>query len=200
MTSAAQPVWFFDIDGVINALRPRDGLRATRARTAGELWPIHWSPDVVEVVNTCHRSGLAEVRWLTTWEQDAHLSLAPAVGLDHFVSFDIPHGTATHGWWKADVVDDVISTERRPFVWADDELAAEDVTDVVDRLGVDHLLVSPDPERGLTSSDLATIVDFLTAAPTTPCRRAWELRSEGLSKSAETRTPRRRSRCPVRNS
>lgn len=173
MAGSAKPLWFLDIDGVVNALRPRNGLSATKARTSGETWPIHWSAEVVQLINTCHRSGLAEVRWLTTWEQDAHLSLAPAVGLDPFPSYDIPNGSSRHGWWKADVVADVIGAERRPFVWTDDDLAVEDVAEMVDRLGVDHLLVAPDPDLGLTSADLRSVVDFLSRfAPARPSGQA----------------------------
>lgn len=162
MSGLVRPLWFLDIDGVVNALRPRDGLSATKARTSGETWPIHWSAEVVQLINTCHRSGLAEVRWLTTWEQDAHLSLAPAVGLDAFSSYDIPLDSPRHDWWKADVVADVIGAERRPFVWTDDDLAVEDVAEMIDRLEVDHLLVAPDPDLGLTSADLRTVVNFLS--------------------------------------
>jgi hypothetical protein len=173
MPDTAQPIWFLDIDGVINALRPHNGLRATRARTSGESWPIHWSAEVVELINTCHRSGLAEVRWLTTWEQDAHRALAPAVGLDPFVSYDTPPGRPRHGWWKADVVADVVGAEQRPFVWTDDDLAVENVAEMVGRLGVDHLLVAPDPDLGLTSVNLRNVVDFLSRfAPARPSRQA----------------------------
>lgn len=170
MTSAAPPIWFLDVDGVVNALRRRTGLLSTKASTAGRVWPIHWSAEVVRVINTCHATGLAEVRWLTTWEQDAHLSFAPAVGLDPFVAYDIPAETGSHGWWKADVVADVVTAEDRPFVWTDDDLAAEDVTSVVDRLGVDHVLLAPDPVLGLSAADLRTVVDFLTDVK--PLRRS----------------------------
>ena len=162
MTSAAPPIWFLDVDGVVNALRPRTGLLSTKAITAGRVWPIHWSAEVVRVINTCHATGLAEVRWLTTWEQDAHLSLAPAVGLDAFVAYDIPAETGRHGWWKADVVADVVSAEGRPFIWTDDDLASEDVDELVASIGVDHLLVSPASEHGLRSSELRDVIAFLS--------------------------------------
>lgn len=163
MTTPLPPIWFLDVDGVVNALRPRTGLLSTKASTAGRVWPIHWSAEVVRVINTCHATGLAEVRWLTTWEQDAHLSLAPAVGLNAFVAYDIPTETGRHGWWKADVVAEVIAAEDRPFVWTDDDLAVENVANVVDRLGVNHFLVPTEPQLGLTSADLRGVVDFLSS-------------------------------------
>lgn len=164
MTTPLPPIWFLDVDGVVNALRRRTGLLSTKASTAGRVWPINWSAEVVRVINTCHATGLAEVRWLTTWEQDAHLSLAPAVGLDPFVAYDIPAETGRHGWWEADVVAEVIAAEDRPFVWTDDDLAAEDVEGLVADLGVDHLLVAPASELGLSTSDLREVVDFLAVA------------------------------------
>ena len=53
MTTPLPPIWFLDVDGVVNALRPRTGLLSTKASTAGRVWPIHWSPEVVRVINTC---------------------------------------------------------------------------------------------------------------------------------------------------
>ena len=86
------PIWFLDIDGVVNALaRPAPiGYQITTANTMGRGWRIAYSREVVDFINRVNREGLAEVRWLTTWEQDAHRELAPTVGLDAFPAYDIP--------------------------------------------------------------------------------------------------------------
>ena len=87
------PIWFLDIDGVVNALAdgiPPSGTRRTTAITMGRGWRIVYSPEVIDFINLVNREGFAEVRWLTTWEQDAHRELAPKVGLDAFPAYDDP--------------------------------------------------------------------------------------------------------------
>lgn len=157
-TDAGRPIWFLDIDGVINALDPRPGLLATTAETAGREWPIHYSPEVVDFINLCHRSGVVEVRWLTTWEQDAHRSLAPAVGLDAFPAYNIPDEDSPSDWWKADIVARVRAEEGRPFIWTDDDLTSAEVSDPAYSC---NLLIAPLTETGLTSDHLRAVSDFL---------------------------------------
>ena len=53
--------------------------RVNRDTLQQALDAIHYSPEVVEFINTIHRNRLAEIRWLTTWGTDARTSLAPAV-------------------------------------------------------------------------------------------------------------------------
>lgn len=159
------PIWFLDIDGVVNAagldLPPH--LVRTDATTAGTTWPIHYSPEVIEFINTVHRSGLAEIRWLTTWEQDARTSFAPAVGLDEFLAYDMYDGD---GWWKAEIVAASVADEKRPIIWTDDDITASDVADFPDSAQVQPLLVPPATEIGLTSSDLRRILGFARASCT----------------------------------
>ena len=123
------PIWFLDIDGVVNAISDAipPGYRRTTALTMGRGWRIVYSPDVVDFINFAHRQRLAEVRWLTTWEQDAHRELAPTVGLDAFPAYDIPDADSPSGWWKADVVALSVAEEKRPIIWTDDDLGQEDV-------------------------------------------------------------------------
>ena len=94
------PIWFLDIDGVVNALTDGipPGYRRTTAITMGRGWRIVYSPEAVEYINTVHREGLVEVRWLTTWEQDAHRELAHKVGLDAFSAYDMPDADSPSGW------------------------------------------------------------------------------------------------------
>ncbi len=152
------PVWFLDIDGVINAVTDSTpaGYRFEMVETMGQQWPIRWRPEVVDFVNRVSRNGLAEVRWLTTWEQDASANLAPALGFDEFDSYDIPDSDSRGGWWKTDVVTEFIATEGRPFVWTDDDLAIEDVSMLRD-VELDHLALSPAPAVALSDEDLARI-------------------------------------------
>ena len=157
------PIWFLDIDGVVNALaRPAPtGYQITTAKTMGRGWRIAYSREVVDFINRVSREGLAEVRWLTTWEQDAHRELAPVVGLDAFPAYDDPQEVESPmSWWKGAVVVDELLGHARPFVWTDDEIDDETVDDFSAEV-VPCLLISPDPSAGLVARDLSRIERFL---------------------------------------
>jgi hypothetical protein len=161
MTST--PIWFLDIDGVVNAIADGipPGYQRTTAITLGRGWRIVYSPEVVDFINLANREGFAEVRWLTTWEQDTHRSLAPKVGLDAFPAYDIPDADSTSGWWKADVVAASIKEEGRAFVWTDDDLETEDVGFLETSRLPTSLPIATIPAVGLSKPDLARITTFL---------------------------------------
>jgi hypothetical protein len=66
------------VDGVLNAVtsRPDPGVwpdwRRGTATADGVEWPIWFSPTVTETVARLHRAALVEVRWLTTWGEQAN--------------------------------------------------------------------------------------------------------------------------------
>jgi len=153
------PIWFLDIDGVVNAagVDLPEHLVRTEATTAGTTWPIHYSPEVVEFINMIHRAGLAEIRWLTTWGQDARSSFAPAVGLDDFPAYDMYD---SEGWWKAEIVAASIAEEARPIIWTDDDINDDDVAYFRDFATVPSAVIPPATEVGLTSSDLSAVLTF----------------------------------------
>ena len=157
------PIWFLDIDGVVNALaRPAPiGHQITTAITMGRGWRIAYDPRVIEFINRVSRENLAEIRWLTTWEQDAHRSLGPTVGFDAFPAYDIPDDDSAFGWWKADIVAASIENEGRPLLWTDDDIDSEPVRDSLIAEGTASLLVSPDPQTGLETKNLETIEEFI---------------------------------------
>ena len=138
------PIWFLDIDGVINSLGaplPESDVDTAIYKlahiAAGPpddqiIWPINYSPKVVDFINEVNRTGLAEVRWLTTWEQQARTRFAPGVGLDEFPSQARPDGPSVADfpadarsgrvWWKESVVRTILNKAPRPYVWTDDDL------------------------------------------------------------------------------
>jgi hypothetical protein len=154
------PIWFLDIDGIVNAagldLPPH--LVRTDATTAGTKWPIHYSPEVVAFINMVHRGGLAEVRWLTTWGQDARTSFAPAVGLDEFFAYDMYD---SEDWWKAEIVAASVADEKRPFVWTDDDITADDIERLT-TFGHPAATIPPITSHGLVASDLLKVLQFLS--------------------------------------
>ena len=154
------PIWFLDVDGVVNAagVDLPDHLIRTEAKTAGTTWPIHYSPEVVEFINTVHRNRLAEIRWLTTWGPDARTSLAPAVGLDEFAAYEMYD---SDDWWKAEIVAGSLADEERPVIWTDDDITEDDIAYFRDSAGVSTLVLAPVTTMGLTPADLRRITEFL---------------------------------------
>ena len=158
------PIWFLDIDGVVNALaRPAPiGYQITTANTMGRGWRIAYSREVIDFINRVNREGLAEVRWLTTWQQDAHRELAPVVGLDAFPAYDDPEDVESPmSWWKGQIVTDELLDNGRPFVWTDDDIEDDDV-EIFGEESVPSLLIAPTPSTGLVAGNLTSIERFLS--------------------------------------
>lgn len=159
------PIWLLDVDGVINAVTADGiGYKKLRAESSGRGFLIHYRQCVIDFINRVQADHLAEVRWLTTWCDDAAKNLAPAVGLVEcsVESSDYPgHGAV---WWKAITAKRLMEAEPdRAFVWTDDDLAyANRLGELKWMKGRDkHLLISPDTRRGLDDSHLLDIEVFL---------------------------------------
>lgn len=160
------PVWYLDVDGVINALHRgpvRAGYEVTTAVAHGMEFEIRYRPAVVDFINDVSRRGLAEVRWLTTWEGDARTSLAPVVGLDEFSAYrddrDLPPGR----WWKAEVVTQEFRRKGQQFLWTDDELV-EECPAMFAPAAVPWCAICPDSHFGLDDAALEDITRFLARA------------------------------------
>lgn len=173
-----QPIWYLDVDGVLNATSPpsrrwkpqfeHTTLVADDAGQARHL-SIWWRPAVVDFVNHVHRSRLAEVRWLTTWGEQARTVLGPALGLDDFVTVgEQPQGDGAYpdagSWWKVATILEHSPTGSR-IVFTDDDLTTRSRAQLAGRFGAeDALLITPMPSPGLTDQHLSKIHSFL--APT----------------------------------
>ena len=182
-----RPLWLLDVDGVLNAVTssPDPAVwpdwRQGTARASGEDWPIRFSPTVAATVRRLHESGLAEVRWLTTWGAEANDALRALLDLPAFavvapgVAPAVPAATrdeasAFHGataagrsgeWWKLSAVRDLLARERRPLIWTDDDLRHEQDAVAWARSQVPRpLLVAPAGATGLTPGHLREIEEF----------------------------------------
>lgn len=193
-------VWFLDVDGVLAPMRRKrrlpDGtphhtdwrrIRDTHP-VGGWLGDLHYSAAVASLIRRAHRGGEVEVRWLTTWEEEANQVLAPALGLPD-LAWSRRHewegvGSAEQGhapgpaWWKAQVIKEFLRTDDRAVLWCDDEITVRDAAHAEDDpsgrgfLGawaaeypLRLLTVSPGEDYGLTAADLQTITGWLRAAP-----------------------------------
>ena len=134
----------------------------------GRGWRIVYSPKVIDFINRVNREGLAEVRWSTTWQQDAHRELAPAVGLDAFPAYDDPKIHVVRRLVETTIVLSEVAKSKRPVIWTDDDLHRSSA-ELVDR-GVSNCLVKPDANSGLSDSDLAGIERFLDICRIQSCQ------------------------------
>lgn len=161
------PVLFLDVDGVLNASRAgwSRAPRRTHVNTAERTFTIRWEPRAVGFLGDLHRSGAAEVRWCTTWQDEAVTCLAPALALPEFGVCRAPAGGVwTPGWKLAYVVAGIVH-ERRDVIWLDDEeithTARAAVAAAAAEHGVSALLLPTSPSRGMRPDDVETITEFL---------------------------------------
>lgn len=166
------PVWLLDVDGVINASRAgwHRAPRAVQVWSASDhfSYRIRWEPHLVTAINRIHDTGLAEVRWSTTWCPDiGNLEDALRIG---------PFATAfcerpDHLTWaelKVHAALDALADGRR-IVWTDDvEIGpARNLFPAIaeaEKTGR-ALLVAPHPSQGLRPEDIARIEAFCEEAP-----------------------------------
>ena len=72
-------VWLLDVDGVINANRPRWHAAPTTRRVAGggREWVVRWAPALVQRIRQLVMGGVVDVCWCSTWCGDTgHLESA----------------------------------------------------------------------------------------------------------------------------
>jgi len=174
MPRANVPVWLLDIDGVINAtyrgtepptqVWRRDQWKTTRVNG----WQIHVAQPVVDFITEVWEKRRAEIRWHTTWQDEAN-KLGAALGLPHFWVQESTNEFENQGdyllrgqWWKLPAVWRVKNLEKRSVIWTDDEIvdlsrAQQDSLLV----GGKALLIAPTASYGLTKRQLARIGEFV---------------------------------------
>lgn len=179
--TATAPVWFLDVDGVIAPLgNPAPGPEYATLRAGGWVGTVPYRPDLLARISELHRSGLVEVRWLTTWEDEANRIWVPLTGFGPFrthTTDDAPAPEIEAGWWKAQVVHAFLETTDRDVVWTDDEIderydpAGLGYDDASANPAAVHPgrvhTVSPATAVGLTAAHLDGIAAFLHARSTT---------------------------------
>lgn len=178
MTETTKPVWLLDIDGVINAVANKpDGSvwpKETWHRKDVAYFPMLVAEPVLEFIRDVHRLGLAEIRWHTTWQQQAITQFAPAFDLP---DFQLQEGyKEVNGVWPKIYAYKDLRLEDRPCIWTDDDLDNLSYNDDPDnwvrsalpRSGSQNflrrgnsLLIAPRPTLGLTRRHLKEIADFI---------------------------------------
>lgn len=164
------PIWLLDVDGVLNAASTKPPTYAWPA----EAWRtvkvsglrILVADPVLNFLRRIDTLGLAEIRWHTTWQTDAHV-LAEALDLPEWSIADAPEHLRIgehlrrNEWWKTPAVWRAL-LESRPVLWTDDDadtdLTREQKTTLA---AAGALVVSPDPRTGLCQRHLRQIENWL---------------------------------------
>lgn len=173
MTTDTTPVWFMDVDGVLNMFptgTAPDGIKRGEASpfvaapyAENTMFPITWKPGIIQRILAMHNEGLVEVKWLTTWGRGANFGLHELLGFPVLEVIADPEeqpyrSMGWHTWWKAEAVRRYLAEHSpRMIVWTDDDLIyhKHKLVDIME--AVENVLISPDERKGLTHSQLTII-------------------------------------------
>jgi hypothetical protein len=163
-------IFLLDVDGVLNSVPVwaqdgestecpwPSGWQTFRAQFHGNEYDINFAEDLTRELLEIHESGLAEVKWLTTWGAGANVYLAKRFGFPHFEVVGEP-GFATE-WWKFPLAKGVAEAADL-VVWADDDLAMDPAPLRWANEQPHVLPLAPDPYIGLTPEDIQQARAFL---------------------------------------
>ena len=167
-----KPLWLLDVDGVINAIAGHR-TKAQARFPEGEwkmvtLYPqgfsrglkIIYDLRVVEFINEMHHSGKVEIKWLTTWVDQANSILAPALGLPTLEVVGSQNDMIpSMPWWKLALAQR--EAAERDVIWTDDDMpfssSAQQWVKSLDNM----LAIAPADSRGLTHDHLDLIRKFV---------------------------------------
>lgn len=174
-----RPVWFLDIDGVINVIpsnrnnvkQPHYKIWKKWESIFIEGFPIIYSPELIDGINQI--SHIVDIVWLTTWREKAVSLFAPAVGLNDFPAQDssgshiVRSGhllTPQERWWKLNAVMEDVSTYRRPVIWTDDLITTKNIGNFIKKhakiYDVPMKTITPYGSLGLEPHHLNSIKSF----------------------------------------
>jgi hypothetical protein len=185
-----KPVWFLDIDGVINGWKKHPRIfdswnHVPLVANVQKTWDtpeptehtfdIYYSPLVIDFINTM--SEKVDIVWLTSWEQQAATVFAPGVGITstfpvgfELAGIEVPGGKSFLPYkHKAGgrlmhgmpFSNDPGMFAGRPVIWTDDELDKTFRKQFVNSLDSPALLIKTFASTGLTHTDLDRISTFV---------------------------------------
>lgn len=169
------PVWFLDVDGVINALSTVGEKHYEEFSCWEEVrvngYRIRYAPELIEFIN--RMSERVDIHWLTTWDDNAVTMLAPALGLKEFkvakatglvLPFAGMNYLAQNRWWKWNAVIEHIENGGGDFIWTDDQNTAtvrNATRKLADKEGLEHSIITPSKDTGLGRLDITRIENFV---------------------------------------
>lgn len=187
MSEWKKPVLLLDIDGVVNAMSKQLPTQTwhTPLWNKGVLTDLHtgqgycmkWSTPVIDWLTSIHTQDLAEIRWHSTWQEQAP-RFGEMAGLPVFKVQECPewaefnaNGGALKAelirkcqvpWWKYPAAERVAS-EGHPVVWIDDDITWEIQPKTRAVLAQVHklCLVSPSEGMGIAPKHMRQVDTFL---------------------------------------
>lgn len=163
---------YLDVDGVINAIRngtpsqKRTGFKDFR-RTTVNGFQIQYAQELIDWLNTVSQIEDVEIKWLTTWQEDAPKNLCPAIGLFGWdwevLGGDLTDWGGVH-WWKYKAIrEDHAKHKPSLAVWIDDDLKLETRAHHWAIETANVIAVIPDALDGLTKEALDGITAQIEA-------------------------------------
>lgn len=153
------PLILLDVDGVINYLgaNKNSAWKDTKTVKVRE-YIIQYSPTVVECINDWGKR--AEIRWLTTWDDNARTALAPKLGLDSFILARDPAKKLEK--WQA-ALNCHNENPSRPICWVDDHLRYFQLHQInpVWYQRQRMMFMRPCEVKALTGDDIKEVYEFL---------------------------------------
>lgn len=169
----SKTIVYIDVDGVINSFH-----KAEKTGWTGEWkWAsvngyiIHWYTDLIDALHELDSRDDVEMKWLTTWQDDAVTQLSPALGIKgtEWEVMYVPEGEELFdrfSWWKLHAIKDDIAKHRPDkVVWIDDDFKYERnaIGWVEDNPEINLLPISPFTDWGMTKEDFDDIIEFINA-------------------------------------
>lgn len=147
---------YLDVDGVLSALSSRHAFRDGR-RYVVDGFQLTLS----RALGTRLKALDADLRWLTTWAEEAN-QVGALIGLPALAVAAIPPpGATASGPWKWEALRQVVEKEDRPFVWVDDDAINVEAETWAAQFPRQALLIKPRGNRGLSPDELDVIEQFI---------------------------------------
>jgi len=133
-------------------------------------WDFHWSDEMLAEIRFLINQGWIDFVWLTNWRHHAVNILNPLFNLPEHVSF-LPWEITDNHDMKAPALlsfyEQTPIKNRKPFVWVDDKANVDYIPEgkfgsfFQTTFQVDALVITTDPQYGLSQQNLADIHDFV---------------------------------------
>jgi HAD domain in Swiss Army Knife RNA repair proteins len=163
-----KPLLMVDIDGVVSLFggwEPGGGLLGARRPGDGRLHSIDGTPHFLSSIAAAHLlelSSLFELVWASGWEERANEHLPRLLGLPPelpFLRFPRAVGAA-NAHWKLAAIDSYAG--ERALAWVDDALN-DACHEWAHARTAPTLLVTTDPQRGLTAGEAQRLASWARA-------------------------------------
>jgi len=169
----ARPWLFLDLDGVVSPLPPCGGpdeqrfeIPSGQMTWPGALYRMHVDQRLREWATRL--DGVYDVVWATSWQADVIKCVAGPLGLPAWPVLTWPLGAAVSRRdggrgrvrFKTAVIAKHLRADPRPFAWADDHLARTTPPRPILNLGLEHLLICPRRQAGLTAQHIDQLTCF----------------------------------------